>query len=107
METEEKLRYTMIAFLSALVVTNSQTLLNYLYNKGLAVDTNLGKGSPLMNLITLIILVLLGVVLLLIALDFLLGGAIPDVLITIITWIYVLVLGVLIIVFAVLNYLEL
>ena len=107
MEKEEKLRYTFLAFLSALIVSNSTIYLDYHYAKGLAIDANFGSGKPVMDLITLVILVLLGLVLLLIALDFLLGGVVPDIIITLLTWIYVLILGVLVVVFAFLNYLEL
>lgn len=106
MEKEEKVRYLIAALLSTLLI-NSKLFIQYTYNKNLAIDKNLGAGSPTMNLIQLIVLILLGLVLLLIALDFLVAGVVPDAIINIITWIYFLVLSVLVIVFAILNYLML
>ena len=100
MEKEEKLRYVLVAFLSILSFSYTNT---FSYTKGLAVDDNIHN---LMLLITAIVLVLLGLVLILIALDFLVAGMVPDAIINLLTWIYVLILGVLIVAMALLNYLE-
>jgi hypothetical protein len=97
MEQEEKVRYGMLMFLSTLVYSHTVAT----YNTGLG--STLGDLS---DILTLVILVLLGLVLIFIALDFLVAGIIPDKIIELISWIYVLVLGVLILLMAILNFLK-
>ena len=100
METEEKVRLTMVSFLSILVF---QAGLNkFTYTTGLA-----DSLKDLIPWIDMVILVLLGLVLILIALDFIVAGVVPDAIINLLTWIYVLILGVVILLMAVLNQLEL
>ena len=101
MEKEEKIQYGVMLFVSILVFT--ERLLDFTYTKGLAVDENIHNIDLLL---TLILLILLGLALILIALDFIVAGVVPDAVITIVTWVYVLLLGVLILVMAVLNYLK-
>jgi hypothetical protein len=97
MEQEEKVRYGMLMFLSTLVYSH----IDADYTTGLG-----GTLSDLSNIITLVILVLLGLVLIFIALDFLVAGIIPDKIIELLSWIYVLIIGVLIFLMAILNFLK-
>ena len=101
MEKEEKVRYGMLLFLSTLVFNESNHLVNFSYNTGL--DNTL---KDIMPWITVLLAILLGLALLLIALDFLVAGVVPDVIINLLTWINILIFSILIIVIPVLNQLK-
>ena len=101
MEKEEKVRYGMLLFLSTLVFNESSNLVNFSYDTGLAKTL-----KDIMPWITVLLAILLGLALLLIALDFLVAGIIPDAIITLLTWIYILILSILIIVIPILNQLK-
>ena len=98
MEKNEKVQYGIILFLSIL----SYPLTLFTYNTGLA-----DSMKDLVPWIDMVVYILLGLVLLLIALDFIAAGMVPDKIVELLTWIYVLILGIIIIVIAVLNQLKL
>ena len=98
MEKNEKVQYGIILFLSIL----SYPLTLFTYNTGLAYSM-----KDLVPWIDMVVYILLGLVLLLIALDFIAAGMVPDKIVELLTWIYVLILGIIIIVIAVLNQLKL
>lgn len=102
MEKEEKVQYLVAAFLSMLVYG----YLELTYTTGLGTMNNFGYGGDNWKLLIAVLVIILGVVVFLIALDFLVAGTVPDFLINLIAMIYFLILGALLIIFQVLNILK-
>ena len=98
MEKNEKVQYGIIMFLSTLSYSYTQ----FTYTTGLA-----NSLKDLVPWIDMVVYLLLGLVFILIALDFIAAGMVPDKIVELLTWIYVLILGIIILVVAVLNQLKL
>ena len=98
MESNEKVQYGIIMFLSTLVYP----LIRLSYNSNLA--NSIRQSLPLLETL---LYIFLGIVLLFLALDFILAGKIPEKLVEIPTWIYILIIGLLIIILSIMIQLKL
>ena len=97
MENQEKVNLAMVVLLTFLGVSYA----NITYSTGLA-DTL----KDILPWITVAMIVILGIALLLIALDFIVAGVVPDKVIELVAWIGVLFVSVMIVIATILNQLK-